>query len=224
MGVVSASLGYATPASPHLKSEVAIIAGIAQATIGARSGIDWRGLAGDYARIRDHISRVIPGFEEYNRKLAEGPFYLPNPARERRFVTATRKANFHVAPIAEHPVGEDRFLLTTIRSHDQFNTTVYGLDDRYRGVHGGRRVLFIHPDDMTAHGLRPGQRVEITSHFGGERRVAHAFQLVPYPIARGCVAAYFPEANVLVPIRSVAERSNTPTSKSIVVSLTPVAG
>jgi anaerobic selenocysteine-containing dehydrogenase len=221
MGVVSSSRGYKEPVSPMLRSEVAIIAGIAQATVGARSKIDYAALGRDNSRIRDHISRVVPGFEDFNRKLAAGPFYLPNPAKLRHFMTTTRKAQFHVAPIADHPVGEDRFLLTTIRSHDQFNTTVYGLNDRYRGVHGGRRVVFINAADLTAHGLSAGQRVDITSHFGAERRVARAFQLVPYPIPRGCVAAYFPEANVLVPIRSVAERSNQPTSKSIVVSLTP---
>lgn len=221
MGVVSSSRGYKDPVSPLLKSEVAIITGIAQATIGSRSTIDWGGLGADYSRIRDHISRVIPGFEGFNRKLAAGPFYLPNAARQRHFLTSTKKAQFHVAPIAEHPMGQGRFLLTTIRSHDQFNTTVYGLDDRYRGVHGGRRVLFINAADIAAQGLHEGQRVDITSHFGEERRMARSFQLVPYQIPRGCVAAYFPEANVLVPIRSVAERSNTPTSKSIVVSLAP---
>lgn len=223
MGVVSSSRGYKEPVSAALRSEVAIIAGIAHATLGRRSKIDYAGLGRDTGRIRDHISRVVPGFADFNQRIAAGPFYLPNPAKQRHFMTSTRKAQFHVAPIAEHPVGEDRFLLTTIRSHDQFNTTVYGLDDRYRGVHGGRRVLFINAADLAAHGLEAGGRVDITSHFGEERRVARGFQLVPYAIPRGCVAAYFPEANVLVPIRSVAERSNTPTSKSIVVSLAPVA-
>jgi molybdopterin-dependent oxidoreductase alpha subunit len=224
MGIISPSRGQAWPVAANLRSEVAIIAGIAHAAIGDRSRIDWLGLAADYGRIRDHISRVVPGFGDFNARLAQGPFYLPNPARERRFLTPSGRAVFHVAPIARHPIDGDRFLLTTIRSHDQFNTTVYGLDDRYRGVHGGRRVLFISRDDMAARGWQAGTRVDITSHFGEERRMARAFQLVPYAIPRGCVAAYFPEANVLVPIGSVAERSNTPTSKSIVVSLAVADG
>ncbi|MEO8635539.1 MAG: FdhF/YdeP family oxidoreductase [Gemmatimonadales bacterium] len=221
MGVVSASRGRAEPAGPALKSEAAIIAGIAHAAIGGRSRIDWRGLAGDYARIRDHIARVIPAFADFNARLAQGPFYLPNAARERRFTTKSGKAGFHTAPISTHSLGENHFLLTTIRSHDQFNTTIYGLDDRYRGVHGGRRVVFINAEDLASRGWRAGGRVDITSHFGDERRVARGFQLVSYSIPKGCLATYFPEANVLVPLGSVAERSNTPTSKSIEVSLAP---
>src|SRR5206468_216520 len=133
------------------------------------------------------------------------------------------KAEFAVAPISRHDLGGERFIMMTVRSHDQFNTTIYGLHDRYRGVHGGRRVLFINPDDAAARGWTAGMRVDITSHFGDERRLARSFQLVPYPIPRRCVAAYFPEANVLVPIGSVAEKSNTPTSKSIHVTLAPAA-
>ncbi len=222
MGVVSSSQGQLDPASPALRSEAAIIAGIAKATLGAQSKIDWDALASDYCRIRDHIGRVIPGFENYNERIAKGPFYLPNPARERRFVTSTGRAHFAVAPISEHDLSDDKFLLMTIRSHDQFNTTIYGLHDRYRGVHGGRRVLFINRDDLAARGWKAGMRVDITSHFGDERRVARSFQLVPYAIPRRCLAAYFPEANVLVPVGSVAEHSNTPTSKSIHVTLEPV--
>jgi anaerobic selenocysteine-containing dehydrogenase len=138
-------------------------------------------------------------------------------------VTSTKRAHFAVAPISEHDLEPDQYLMMTIRSHDQFNTTVYGLHDRYRGVHGARRVLFMNRDDAAARGWTGGVRVDITSHFGDERRVARSFQVVPFPIPRRCVAAYFPEANVLVPIGSVAERSNTPTSKSIHVSLAPAA-
>lgn len=223
MGIISSSRGYTRPASRQLKSEAAIIAGMADATIGPRSATNWLGLAVEYRQVREHISRVIPGFERFNQRLAEGPFYLPNPARERRFVTRSGRAEFHVAPIPAWDLAGDRFVLTTIRSHDQFNTTVYGPDDRYRGVHGGRRVVFIHPDDLAARGWPAGMRVDLTSHFGDERRVARAFQLVPYPVPRGSLAAYFPEANVLVPVGSVAERSNTPTFKSLVVSLAPSA-
>ena len=222
-GVISSSRGPLEPASGALRSETAIIADLAAATLGGSSKIDWRWLAADYGRIRDHIGRVVPGFENYDERSTAGPFYLPNPARDRHFVTSTGKAHFTVAPLSAHDLGPDRFILMTIRSHDQFNTTVYGLHDRYRGVHGGRRVLFINRDDAAERGWKAGMRVDITSHFGDERRVARSFQLVPYAIPRRCVAAYFPEANVLVPVGSVAERSNTPTSKSIHVSLAPAA-
>jgi anaerobic selenocysteine-containing dehydrogenase len=219
MSVVGASRGHLDPASAELKSEASIIAGMAQATVGPRSKIDWAGLASDYSRIRDHISRVIPGFEDFNSRIAKGPFHLANPAAKRRFVTDTGKANFSVAPISRHDLTPDQYLLMSIRSHDQFNTTVYGLNDRYRGISGGRRVLFMNPDDLAARGWHAGQRVTITSHFGEERRRARGFQLVSYRIPRRSVAAYYPEANVLVPIGSVAEESNTPTYKSIHVSL-----
>jgi molybdopterin-dependent oxidoreductase alpha subunit len=219
MGVVSSSRGMLDPASHDLRSEASIIAGIATATLSSRSSIDWDGLAADYSRIRDHIGRVIPGFEDYNARIAGGPFYLPNPARQRRFVTASGKAQFAVPPISDHDLGADRYLLMTIRSHDQFNTTIYGLHDRYRGVHGGRRVLFMNEADVAGRGWKAGMRVDITSHFAHQERVARYFQVVPYPIPRRCVAAYFPEANVLVPIGSVAEESNTPTYKSLHVTL-----
>ena len=222
-GVISSSRGRLDPASNTLRSESAIIASIARATLGPDSGIEWHALAADYSRIRDHISRVIPGFEKYNERIEAGPFYLPNPARDRRFVTSTGRAHFAVAPISVHELASDQFLMMTIRSHDQFNTTVYGFHDRYPGVHGGRRVLFINREDAAERGWSGSTRVDITSHFGDERRVARSFQLVPFAIPRRCVAAYFPEANVLVPVRSVAERSNTPTSKSIHVSLAPTA-
>jgi anaerobic selenocysteine-containing dehydrogenase len=220
-GVVSSSTGRQEPVSPMLRSEAAIIAGIAKATLGGRFGVDWEGMAGDYGRIRERVARVVPGFEKFNERIAQGPFYLPNPARERRFVTATGKARFLVAPISRHDLGTDQYLLMTIRSHDQFNTTIYGLHDRYRGVHGGRRVLFMNPEDLSARGWSAGMPIDITSHFGAERRRARKFQLVPYAIPRRCVAAYYPEANVLVPIGSVAAKSNCPTYKSIHVTLEP---
>ncbi len=219
MGVISSSTGRFEPVSPDLRSEAAIIAGIARATLGRESAVDWEGLANDYAKIRDRVERVVPGFERFNARIAEGPFYLPNPARERRFVTSSDKARFAVAPISSHVLDADQYLLMTVRSHDQFNTTIYGLHDRYRGVHGGRRVLFMNPEDAAARGWAAGTRLDITSHFGDERRVAKRFQLVPYAIPRRCVAAYYPEANVLVPIGSVAARSNTPTYKSVRVTL-----
>ncbi len=219
MGVVSASTGRFEPVSPNLRSESAIIAGIAQATLGRRSTVAWTELAGDYDKVRDRIGRVVMGFERFNERLATGPFYLPNPARERKFVTSSGKAHFAVAPISSHDLGGDRYILMTIRSHDQFNTTIYGYHDRYRGVHGGRRVLFMNAADIAARGWSNGMRVDITSHFNAERRMARRFQLVAYGIPRRCVAAYYPEANVLVPIGSVAMESNTPTYKSLHVTL-----
>jgi molybdopterin-dependent oxidoreductase alpha subunit len=218
-GIISSSRGSLKPASDDLRSETAIVGGIAHATLGPDALIDWPALANDYGQIRNHISHVVPGFDKYNERIEQGPFYLPNSARDRRFVTPDGRAHFTVAPISEHDLAPDQFLMTTIRSHDQFNTTVYGLHDRYRGVHGGRRVVFMNRDDAAERGWTGAVRVDITSHFGDERRVARSFQVVPFPIPRRCVATYFPEANVLVPVGSVAERSNTPTSKSLHVSL-----
>ena len=219
MGVVSSSTGRQEPVAPLLRSEAAIIAGIAKATLGRHSTVDWDALAGNYGKVRDRIGRVIRGFEDFNNRIAKGPFYLPNPPRERKFVTSTGKAHFAVAPISAHDLAPDQYLLMTIRSHDQFNTTIYGLHDRYRGVHGGRRVLFMNPEDLAARGWSAGQRVDITSHFQNEQRVARQFQLVAYAIPRRCLAVYYPEGNVLVPLGSVAAESNQPAYKSVHVSL-----
>ncbi|MFN2567648.1 MAG: FdhF/YdeP family oxidoreductase [Gemmatimonadaceae bacterium] len=220
MGVVQMSRGVLEPASPHLLSEPAIVARLARATLGARDTVDWEWLAADYDRIRDAIEQVIPGFDRYNERVREpGGFYLPNKARGREFLTATGKANFtvHLLPRAELEPGQ--LMLTTVRSHDQFNTTIYGLNDRYRGIRGGRRVVFMNGDDIRERGLDNGAVVDITSHHDGEQRRARQFRVVEYDVPRGCAAAYFPEANVLVAAGSVAEKSNTPASKSIVVSV-----
>jgi molybdopterin-dependent oxidoreductase alpha subunit len=225
MGVVQASRGTLPPASEHLKSEPAIIAGLARATLAERSTVDWEGLIADYDRIRDCIERVIPGFEDYNRRVrASGGFYLPNLAREREFKTSTGKANFTVHEIPRHQLEPGQYLMMTMRSHDQFNTTIYGLDDRYRGIYQERRVVLLNPEDMLEAGLRQGQVVDLVSHFEGEERTAQHFIVVAYSIPRRCAATYFPETNVLVPVRSVAEKSNTPTSKSIIISIRPSTG
>jgi anaerobic selenocysteine-containing dehydrogenase len=171
---------------------------------------------------RDAISKVIPGFENFNARIAsEGFFYLPNAAKQRIFKTSSGKAKLTVCPIPKHDLKPDEFLLTTIRSHDQFNSTIYGLNDRYRGVFGGRRVLFLNPLDMEARNLRAGQIGDIYGHFEGEVRKAPRFAIVPYAIARRSAAAYYPEANVLVPVRSVAAKSNTPVFKCIRITVTP---
>jgi molybdopterin-dependent oxidoreductase alpha subunit len=219
MGVISSSTGRQEPVAPNLRSEAAIIGGLAKATLGSRSKVDWDAMAADYGLVRDRIGRVVRGFEDFNARIAKGPFYLPNSARERKFATSTGKARFAVAPISSHDLAADQYLLMTIRSHDQFNTTIYGLHDRYRGVHGGRRVIFMNREDLAARGWEGGQRVDITSHFEGQRRLARQFQIVPYAIPRRCVAVYYPEGNVLVPIGHVAERSNEPAYKSVDVSL-----
>jgi molybdopterin-dependent oxidoreductase alpha subunit len=220
MAVVQMSRGVMEPASPHLLSEPAIVARLARATLGARSTVDWEWFVADYDRVREAIERVIPGFDRYNERVREpGGFYLPNKARLREFLTASGKANFTVHPLPRLAVGPGQLVLTTVRSHDQFNTTIYGLNDRYRGIHGGRRVVFMNADDMRERGLDDGALVDITSHHDGGERYARRFQVVRYDIPRGSAAAYFPEANVLVAAGSVAEKSNTPASKSIVVSV-----
>ncbi|MGI5163485.1 FdhF/YdeP family oxidoreductase [Spirillospora sp. CA-253888] len=223
MGMVHASRGRLAPASPALRSEVAIVCGLARATL-KDSPADWSAMEDDYDVIRDHVSRVVPGFADFNARVREpGGFTLPHaPRDERRFPTATGKANLTVNPLEVLRVPEGRLLLQTVRSHDQYNTTVYGMDDRYRGVKAGRRVVFVNPDDLAALGLADGGTVDLVSEWedGVERR-APGFRLVSYPTARGCAAAYFPETNVLVPLDSTAQVSNTPTSKSIVVRLEP---
>jgi len=226
MGIINASRGRLAPASTHLRSEPAIVCGLAQAVFGdaTQPPIPWREFAGNYDLIRDRIARVVPGFENYNRRVRAGAFYLPNAPRDRReWRTASGRAQFAVAPIRAAALAADAFLMMTIRTHDQFNTTVYGLDDRYRGIFGGRRVVFMHPDDIAGRGLQQGQSVDLTNHHGGVERVARGFMVAPYRIPRGCVATYFPEANVLVPIDSVAAGSNTPTSKYVVVKITAAA-
>jgi molybdopterin-dependent oxidoreductase alpha subunit len=223
MGIINPSQGFFPPASRELMSDVAILCQLAHATFGSRSTINWLGFAADYNLIRDSISRVIPGFENFNARLkSEGFFYLPNAAKRRIFKTSSGKAKMTVCPIPKHNLQPGEFLLTTIRSHDQFNSTIYGLNDRYRGVFSGRRVIFLNPLDMQEQNLRTGQVVDIYSHFEGEVRKAPRFAIVPYAIARRSAAAYYPETNVLVPIRNVAAKSNQPVFKCIRITLTPV--
>jgi molybdopterin-dependent oxidoreductase alpha subunit len=222
MAVVQASRGFLKPASDQLLSEPAIVARLAMATLGARSSVDWLGLIADYDQIRNHIERVVPGFDDYNVRVRRpGGFHLPSAPRERVFKTASGRAAFTVHELPKHDLKPDQYLMMTIRSHDQFNTSIYGLDDRYRGIHQGRRVVFLNRDDMAEANLQDGQLVDLTSHFEGEKRVARRFAVVGYSIPRRCAATYFPETNVLVPVRSVAEKSNTPVSKSVVISIQP---
>jgi molybdopterin-dependent oxidoreductase alpha subunit len=223
MGVVQISRGSLQPASQELLSEPKIVARLARATLEHRTTVNWEELANDYDKIRDAIERVIPGFDDYNRRVREsGGFYLPNAARNRVFNTKTGKAQFTVHELPQHDLGPGQFLMMTIRSHDQFNTSVYTENDRYRGISDGRRVVFLNEADIAAAGLRARQVVDLVSHFEGEERIAQKFVVVPYDIPRRCAATYFPEGNVLVPVRNVALKSNTPVSKSVVISIRPV--
>lgn len=220
MGVVSSSKGVLDPPSEQLKSEVAIVAELAQATLGNRLPIDWKHLGSHYDHIRDVIEQVIPGFEQYNERIRKpGGFYLPNGAREQNFNTSTGKAQFTVNAYEPILLQDGEFVMMTIRSHDQFNTTIYGLHDRYRGIFNERRVVLMNREDIKKYGFKPRQVVHLTSNYGDTIRTAHQFLIVPYNIPAGCVATYFPEANVLIPLDLQAHTSKTPASKSVVVQV-----
>ena len=220
MGAVHASRGVLEPASRQLRSEVSIVCGLARRTLRGKVPVPWEQMARDYSVIRDHIGHVIPGCEDYNAKIADPVgFLLPHPPRdERRFATETGKARFSVNQLEALRVPPGRLLLQTVRSHDQFNTTIYSNEDRYRGIHDSRRVVLVNPEDLAELGFADGQHVDVFSEWtDGVERCLRDYRLVAYPTARGCAATYFPEANVLVPLESVAEGSNTPVSKSVVV-------
>ncbi len=228
MSMVHGSGGINMPASKELKSEVAIVAGIAAATVGS-AHVDWAALSDDNDLIRDLIARVLPAFGDYNTAVRQKRgFWLRNPASEREFNTSTGAANFGADDLPEQTewqqaeAGGDRLVLQTFRSHDQYNTTIYGMDDRYRGVYGERRVIFINPDDLARLGHGAGDVVDLTSYApDGTTRAADSFRLVPYDIPRGCIAGYYPELNLLVPHDAYGKGSFTPVSKSILVSLHP---
>ena len=223
MGIVHSSRGSSKPASGMLRSEPSIVSGIAGAldTRIGRSGIAWQDLAEDYDKVRDMIEATIPGFEGYNERVRlDGGFYLPNPPRDSRtFPTESGYANFRVHDLSGASAGSGQYLMMTIRSHDQYNTTIYGLDDRYRGINKGRRIVLMNQSDMDDNDWSKGDLVDLTSHFEGNELHAREWYIVPYEIPKGNIATYFPEANVLVPLDSVAEGSNTPTSKSVVVTI-----
>ena len=220
MGVVQMSKGILKPASEHLRSEPWIVAQLAKATLENRTTINWDSMAANYDNIRGSIERTIPGFEDYNERVrTPGGFYLPNLPREGKFPTATNKANFTAHELPVHTLNPGELIMMSIRTHDQFNTTIYGLEDRYRGIHNERRVILLNPEDMLEQNLTTGQVVDLTSYFNGEQRHANHFIVVPYSIPRRCAATYFPETNVLVPIDSTADRSNTPTSKFVIITV-----
>lgn len=221
MSAVHASIGRLEPASPDLRSEVAIVCGLAERLFPSDRSVDWAGLAADYDAIRDRIEAVVPGFDDFNRRIDQpGGFVLPHPPRDdRRFTTPSGRAQLTVNVFDPTVVPPGRLLLQTVRSHDQYNTTVYGLDDRYRGIRGGRRVVFVHPQDLVALGFEDGDQVDVVGEWHDGDRRAPGFRLVAYSVPRGTCAAYFPEANVLVPLDSVADESGTPTSKAVIVRL-----
>ena len=226
MSMVHLSRGSLPPPGDDVRSEIAIICGLARHLLGPGHPVPWERFAADYDRIRDEIAAVVPGCADYNRRVrAPDGFSLPHPPRDtRQFPTATGKANFATSPLRWVPVPPGRLVLQTLRSHDQFNTTIYGLDDRYRGISGGRRVVFVNTADIAAFGLAAGDRVDLVSEFGDDcrERRAEDFLVVPYSTPAGNAAAYYPETNPLVPLDHVADRSNTPVSKAIVIRLEKV--
>jgi len=229
MSMVHLSRGSLPPPGSEVRSEVSIICQLARAVLGPDHPVAWERFAADYDTIRDEIAAVVPGCADFNLRVREPDgFQLPHPPRDsREFPTATGKANFATYPLQWVPVPSGRLVLQTLRSHDQYNTTIYGLDDRYRGISGGRRVVFVNPADIAALGLEPGSRVTLISEFAGvdgavQERRAEDFLVVPYPTPVGNAAAYYPETNTLVPLDHVAAQSNTPASKAIIIRLEKV--
>ncbi|MGJ8656709.1 MAG: FdhF/YdeP family oxidoreductase [Akkermansiaceae bacterium] len=223
MGIVHSSKGKLTPNSTLMHSEPMIIARMADATIGDTDTVKWLWMVEDYSRIRNHIEAVVPGFDNFNVRVSKpGGFYLPNAPKERIWNTENKKANFSDAQLTIFQPAEGRLALQTLRSHDQYNTTIYGLDDRYRGIANNRMIIFLNPEDMKDRSIKPLQPLRITSYWKDGERHAEGFKAIPYDMPRGAAAAYFPEANVLVPIDSTADISNTPTSKGIEISLTGI--
>ncbi len=231
MSVVHRSRGRLTPASDQLLSEISIVCRLGRALLGPEHPVRWEEMEKDYDVIREHIANVVPGCQDYNRRVRQPDgFVLPHAPRDAREFTGTRsgKAQFAANELTVLPVPEGRLMLQTMRSHDQYNTTIYGLDDRYRGVKDGRRVVFVNPDDLVSLGFRDGEVVDLVSEWpedpsGTVERKAEKFRIVSYPTAKGCAAAYFPEANPLIPLESTADISGTPTSKSVVLRLEKIA-
>ena len=223
MGVVQQSKGVLDPVSDNLLSEPVIVCRLAKATIGTRTKINWDKYAQHYDQIREDIELVIPGFDQYNKRVRQpGGFYLPNANREGRFVTPSEKAQFNCATPSITQLAENELMMMTIRSHDQFNTTIYGLDDRYRGIYNERRVILMNEDDMQHQNLKSGDIVNLKNNQDGIERIAKNFIIIPYPIPKSCTATYYPETNVLIPITSTALKSNTPISKLVIITLEKV--
>ncbi|QQL51354.1 FdhF/YdeP family oxidoreductase [Mucilaginibacter ginkgonis] len=222
MGVVQESKGMLQPISDQMMSEPLIVCNLAKATLGAKSMVPWDKYAGHYDNIRDDIEKVVPGHEEYNKEIRKkGGFYIPNGPRAGKFNSkkVPGKAVFSISPLPVHDIKDGEYFLTTIRSHDQFNTTVYGLHDRYRGINNERRVVLMNEKDIALAGLKAGDRVNISSHYDGVKREAKLFVIVRYDIPDRNVAVYYPEGNILVPLDHVAEKSNCPATKMVFVRI-----
>lgn len=222
MGVVQSSKGILDPISDRMMNETRIVCGMAKATLGSRSVIDWDKYANSYDAIRDLIEQCIPGFEDYNKRVREpGGFYLPNGPREGKFITEefVDKAPFTLTDLPVHHLADDEYMMASIRSHDQFNTTIYGLEDRYRGVKNERRVVFMNQKDMDKAGFVKGEKVDMFNYGDGIERIARLFVVVPYSIPERNTATYYPETNVLMPINSVSDQSNTPVGKLIIIKI-----
>ncbi|MDN3669135.1 FdhF/YdeP family oxidoreductase [Echinicola jeungdonensis] len=220
MGKVHRSQGKFEPASKNLLSEPEIVAGIASAFFGNNSPINWHQFGSDYDLLRAKMEEVLDGFEDYSKRSENLGFYLPNNSREGDFSKLPGgKASFSICSLPEHKMEKDDLLLMTIRSHDQFNTTIYGLDDRYRGIFNERRVVFMNQNDMDDRGLKNQEIVDLVSSYEGQERLAQNFKVIPYKIPQGNLAAYFPETNILVPVNHFADKSQTPISKSIIVKV-----
>ncbi|MDB4926140.1 FdhF/YdeP family oxidoreductase [Mucilaginibacter sp.] len=222
MGVVQSSKGVLEPISKDLLSENQIVCRLAKATIGDRTVVDWDKYAMSYDAVRADIEKVIPGFDNYNKRVREpGGFYLPNAPRTGKFETEKfgNKAGFSVVELTEHKLADDEYQMMTIRSHDQFNTTIYGLNDRYRGIHNERRIILMNPTDIQKGGFKAGEKVDLYNYHGGKERIARLFVIVSYNIPEHNTATYYPEGNVLVPIDTVAEKSNTPASKLVIIKI-----
>ena len=224
MGVVHRSRGSLQPASELLLSEPAIVCRMG-AACSKTSDLNWKEWEKNYDLIRDLIEANIPGFDDYNARVRRPDgFYLPNGPRDGKFTTANGKANFMVDSLYEVAIPKDHFILMTIRTHDQFNTTVYGLNDRYRGIENEPRMILMSQEDMDAFGYKKLDLVNIISVHEGVERKAIKFHIVPYNIPKGCVGSYFPETNCLVPLHHTAEKSNTPISKFLIVRFEPYNG
>ncbi|MEL7266212.1 MAG: molybdopterin dinucleotide binding domain-containing protein, partial [Planctomycetota bacterium] len=220
MGVVQQSRGTHKPASDALLNEVEILCRMADATIDDSIDIDWQAWGDDYDNIRDAIQAVIPGFDDYNERVRKpGGFYLPNGPRERTFPTPSGKAVFTVNPIPPDEVTPGTFAMTTVRSHDQFNTTIYGPHDRYRGIYYARQVVLMNETDMREKGLQSMNNVTVSSEYSGQTRRVRGFRVLAYPIPRQCVAMYYPEANPLIPMERTDEFSNCPSFKLTIVRI-----
>jgi anaerobic selenocysteine-containing dehydrogenase len=222
LGRVGFSAGCLHPASPTMKSEISIISEMARAVLGDHHGIDWKRFGHDYQFIMSTMSKIIPAFRELNKhSVAKSGFYIENPLRKGVFNTSDMKAQFSDHKLEMAVPGQGELMLMTIRSHDQFNTSIFGLNDRYRGIRNERRLLFMNREDMDARKIAPGQLVDITSHYENKTRKLEGYFAIPYKIRKSCVAAYFPETNVLIPISNPGKSCGTPAYKSVRVKVVP---